>query len=79
MVRVLSQKRGWPVAGLHRLRMPWLAVVWLALIALSWALLVLPFVFWGWRGAWAIAALLGLCQLVAWRLPGKTVHRSPKA
>ena len=80
MVRVLSQKRGWSAVGLHRIRLPWVAVIWLLLIAASWALLALPFVFWGWRGFWAYAvALLGLCPFLVWRLSRKTVPPSSKA
>lgn len=79
MISVSSPKRGWRAVGPRRIHIPWLAVVWLALIALSWALMALPFVLWGWRGGWVYLAVFSLWQLVGSRMHAKSAYRSSKA
>jgi hypothetical protein len=42
-------------------------MLWLALVVFSWALAMLPFVFWGWRGLYVYAGAAGLYLLACQR------------
>ena len=66
MERALSQARGRLALRSQAIRVPWPALIWLALITFSWTLATLPFVFWGWRGLYTYAAAAGL-YLLAWQ------------
>lgn len=67
MERTLSQTRGCLALHSQTIRIPWLAMLWLALIAFSWALATLPFVFWGWRGLYTYAGAIVLYLLACQR------------
>ncbi|HZT43042.1 MAG TPA: hypothetical protein VFA07_12815 [Chthonomonadaceae bacterium] len=67
MERALSQARGRLALRSQAIRIPWPALIWLSLIAISWVLATLPFVFWGWRGLYTYAGAAGLYLLACQR------------